>query len=103
EIEARPRVTCRRRRLEVVDAAPEAHARGDHEQKPRDLDQRADPVRPHRLADADEIDQGDEADEREHERRCGRRAEQWYAVEEDDRKSTRLNSSHVKISYAVFC
>src|SRR5690606_42054088 len=25
------------------------------------------------------------------------------AVEQGDRKSTRLNSSHVKISYAVFC
>src|SRR5690606_40696900 len=25
------------------------------------------------------------------------------SVEEADRKSTRLNSSHVKISYAVFC
>src|SRR6266511_5080057 len=25
------------------------------------------------------------------------------AHEEEDRKSTRLNSSHVKISYAVFC
>src|SRR5436309_5100749 len=25
------------------------------------------------------------------------------ADEEEDRKSTRLNSSHVKISYAVFC
>src|SRR5436309_5087186 len=25
------------------------------------------------------------------------------AVIEEDRKSTRLNSSHVKISYAVFC
>src|SRR5690606_40137835 len=25
------------------------------------------------------------------------------AVEDRDRKSTRLNSSHVKISYAVFC
>src|SRR5690606_41892263 len=25
------------------------------------------------------------------------------AVDEPDRKSTRLNSSHVKISYAVFC
>src|SRR5690606_40717395 len=29
----------------------------------------------------------------QHQRRCARR----------DRKSTRLNSSHVKISYAVFC
>src|SRR5690606_41944345 len=28
--------------------------------------------------------------------------EDWRAVEQD-RKSTRLNSSHVKISYAVFC
>src|SRR5690606_13697790 len=26
-----------------------------------------------------------------------------YAFHEEDRKSTRLNSSHVKISYAVFC
>src|SRR5690606_29853333 len=30
--------------------------------------------------------------------------EQWAAEKESkDRKSTRLNSSHVKISYAVFC
>src|SRR6266700_6637510 len=28
------------------------------------------------------------------------RASPWYT---QDRKSTRLNSSHVKISYAVFC
>src|SRR5690606_41890963 len=27
----------------------------------------------------------------------------WEALLERDRKSTRLNSSHVKISYAVFC
>src|SRR5690606_41231852 len=26
-----------------------------------------------------------------------------HKIEESDRKSTRLNSSHVKISYAVFC
>src|SRR5690606_39919727 len=26
-----------------------------------------------------------------------------FAIEDQDRKSTRLNSSHVKISYAVFC
>src|SRR5436309_14591196 len=32
-------------------------------------------------------------------RRCPRRS----AVRARDRKSTRLNSSHVKISYAVFC
>src|SRR5574340_966273 len=28
---------------------------------------------------------------------------QWGQVEQADRKSTRLNSSHQKISYAVFC
>src|SRR5690606_8988471 len=28
---------------------------------------------------------------------------QGYVIEWADRKSTRLNSSHVKISYAVFC
>src|SRR5690606_41758927 len=34
----------------------------------------------------------------------GRHAEGPLVAEEDrDRKSTRLNSSHVKISYAVFC
>src|SRR5215469_7897715 len=27
----------------------------------------------------------------------------WRAAAERDRKSTRLNSSHVEISYAVFC
>src|SRR5207249_8003725 len=27
----------------------------------------------------------------------------WLALYEADRKSTRLNSSHVSISYAVFC
>src|SRR6266498_5069552 len=28
---------------------------------------------------------------------------EWWAPVEADRKSTRLNSSHVRISYAVFC
>src|SRR3712207_6938408 len=27
----------------------------------------------------------------------------WKLIEEEDRKSTRLNSSHANISYAVFC
>src|SRR6266498_5498528 len=30
-------------------------------------------------------------------------AADWQAKEDGDRKSTRLNSSHVRISYAVFC
>src|SRR5256885_7030319 len=32
-----------------------------------------------------------------------RRARRVIAVEKEDRKSTRLNSSHLVISYAVFC
>src|SRR5436305_2777753 len=31
------------------------------------------------------------------------REEQRLAMRREDRKSTRLNSSHVRISYAVFC
>src|SRR5438874_8745514 len=31
------------------------------------------------------------------------RAAGWEKREAEDRKSTRLNSSHVEISYAVFC
>src|SRR3712207_8853480 len=31
---------------------------------------------------------------------CARRMPRWHPV---DRKSTRLNSSHANISYAVFC
>src|ERR1035438_10871417 len=27
----------------------------------------------------------------------------WFATDKGDRKSTRLNSSHLGISYAVFC
>src|SRR5690606_42110697 len=30
-------------------------------------------------------------------------SEKWFSSLRKDRKSTRLNSSHVKISYAVFC
>src|SRR3989454_8339772 len=30
-------------------------------------------------------------------------SELWRAIAEGDRKSTRLNSSHLVISYAVFC
>src|SRR5690606_40031597 len=35
--------------------------------------------------------------------RTSRTLSMWYLFEKEDRKSTRLNSSHVKISYAVFC
>src|SRR3712207_8428048 len=35
-----------------------------------------------------------------HDRQCGPRAD---VAEPEDRKSTRLNSSHANISYAVFC
>src|SRR5690606_41354097 len=36
-------------------------------------------------------------------RRAGRRGKADADLDPVDRKSTRLNSSHVKISYAVFC
>src|SRR6266513_4553002 len=36
-----------------------------------------------------------------HHCRCG--VSWWFYLLERDRKSTRLNSSHVSISYAVFC
>src|SRR5437667_8009892 len=35
--------------------------------------------------------------------RLFRLLERWLAQPEEDRKSTRLNSSHITISYAVFC
>src|SRR5207253_4445201 len=44
---------------------------------------------------------GDGADERR--RRCGQIERRHAAHPCLDRKSTRLNSSHVAISYAVFC
>src|SRR5437868_9820647 len=34
---------------------------------------------------------------------CRRQREDWPGIAPRDRKSTRLNSSHVSISYAVFC
>src|SRR3712207_7214181 len=42
-------------------------------------------------------DGGDRQQRREHQRRIEQRAAR------EDRKSTRLNSSHANISYAVFC
>src|SRR5689334_23629658 len=35
--------------------------------------------------------------------RSYRWAKHWYTAAAEDRKSTRLNSSHSSISYAVFC
>src|SRR3712207_7425578 len=35
--------------------------------------------------------------------RASRRAASWLSPRSRDRKSTRLNSSHANISYAVFC
>src|SRR2546427_8474114 len=43
--------------------------------------------------------QGHRADDR----RPGRRGRRQFGGERGDRKSTRLNSSHSQISYAVFC
>src|SRR5690625_3903763 len=52
--------------------------------------------------DAPEISQ-DEFDEMVGDRPIEKRPFQTVAETERDRKSTRLNSSHVAISYAVFC
>src|SRR5690606_40881676 len=57
----------------------------------------------------DEVNRGEIVDrELDAEARCVRDEEHPHAIvargrAERDRKSTRLNSSHVKISYAVFC
>src|SRR2546430_13689644 len=37
------------------------------------------------------------------ERDSPRPRQRWHRSEQEDRKSTRLNSSHSQISYAVFC
>src|SRR3712207_7344525 len=50
--------------------------------------------------------EGEPRDDRSRKRRRGRTREQHArseALEHQDRKSTRLNSSHANISYAVFC
>src|SRR5438067_3510859 len=44
-----------------------------------------------------------EAAEEKHEREFSAQRDRALAGEQEDRKSTRLNSSHVSISYAVFC
>src|SRR5690606_41565414 len=43
------------------------------------------------------------ADRRQQHQHARRQREPEHRLHHQDRKSTRLNSSHVKISYAVFC
>src|SRR5690606_41800722 len=54
----------------------------------------------HQLETDHQTPLADVADVRQRTRRLGEQAGKLAAA---DRKSTRLNSSHVKISYAVFC
>src|SRR5438132_2044403 len=54
---------------------PQGHGRGGHDRRPR----------------------------RDRQRRRGRRPRRRWRSRRGDRKSTRLNSSHTVISYAVFC
>src|SRR2546430_12730758 len=49
------------------------------------------------------VRRGDEREHRAVVRRVGLHVEQANAGDGRDRKSTRLNSSHSQISYAVFC
>src|SRR2546421_6212154 len=53
------------------------------------------------LLEVAELARGGIVEGEDHRRRAGRQRD--AAVEELDRKSTRLNSSHDQISYAVFC
>src|SRR2546430_686598 len=59
------------------------------------------------LSDGDEHQCGNDAPRCEHDRRrrahAKRRPRHLIGREPEDRKSTRLNSSHSQISYAVFC
>src|SRR5690606_41792819 len=74
--------------LSLHDALPICVRRGQHGEPVEGA------LRPHLLHDADRrVDDEDDPEQRVLER----------AHHEQDRKSTRLNSSHVKISYAVFC
>src|SRR5690242_21587817 len=51
----------------------------------------------------DEVVQAEEVPQRDREREHHRKAGEERPGHEVDRKSTRLNSSHMSISYAVFC
>src|SRR5690348_17869297 len=79
-----------------------SEARRDrHRHARRGVEAVADARQPGREHVVDPEPEGEDSgrDEREHDHRVG---EHWAAAE-GDRKSTRLNSSHPSISYAVFC
>src|SRR5207247_9852084 len=65
------------------------------------------PAPDHRLLGIDEEADGDDLDavrlQRQHALAVGRRGPRAEQAHHQDRKSTRLNSSHEWISYAVFC
>src|SRR5690625_6254945 len=69
---------------EESDKHKKHHAEGDHEQHGDHVDHQEESTDDHNV----EHDHGDHANE---------------DANKKDRKSTRLNSSHVAISYAVFC
>src|SRR3712207_8237671 len=56
-----------------------------------------------RVAAALQQDVGEERQRHEQEPDEGDRPEERHVAHRRDRKSTRLNSSHANISYAVFC
>src|SRR5690606_41499020 len=75
-------------RSSELEAHEHEHRERDHGQRDADADHLADPALPSRLG---------------RKGRRERRIGQEVGVGVADRKSTRLNSSHVKNSYAVFC
>src|SRR3712207_8983369 len=57
----------------------------------------------HRLGYPAGVEQAPDGDDQADQRRAAQAREVGDQQEQGDRKSTRLNSSHANISYAVFC
>src|SRR5256885_13065190 len=74
-----------------------------HERQRRDVQRNLMRAERHRIERSRQgADRGEDADLQRH-LRGGRQAEREQTSHPSDRKSTRLNSSHLVISYAVFC
>src|SRR5438270_3184246 len=66
-----------------------------------DLDAPAEPTPPYRTVVVN--DQVLDPEGQKMSKSRGNAVDPWEVIERQDRKSTRLNSSHSQISYAVFC
>src|SRR3712207_8792789 len=84
-------------RSQPVGEARERDREGDEDERRREVRGEVEGGSRLELRLAEGLDRADEG----HERRVLLQADE--VVEKRDRKSTRLNSSHANISYAVFC